>query len=92
MIKRLLALALAAVVLVPAGGDAALGDNPWLERRVWNIAHQGGENEAPSDTLYAFKTALIKGADMLELDVLATKDGENFVLNYATVDRKTNGS
>lgn len=51
MIKHLFGLALAAVTFVPLGGDAALGDNPWLERRVWNIAHQGGENEAPSDSL-----------------------------------------
>jgi glycerophosphoryl diester phosphodiesterase len=92
MIVRLLGIALAAVMLVPAGGSAALGDNPWLERRVWNIAHQGGENEAPSDTLYAFKTALTKGVDMIELDVHATKDGEIVVLHDTTVDRTTNGT
>jgi glycerophosphoryl diester phosphodiesterase len=80
------------LTLAPSGGDAALVDNPWLERRVWNIAHQGGENEAPSDTMFAFKTALAKGVDMLELDVHATADGEIVVLHDATVDRTTNGS
>ena len=86
------AIALAVGALLPGFGDAELLDNPWLERRVWNIAHQGGENEAPSDTLYAFKTALAKGADMLELDVHATADGEIVVLHDATVDRTTNGT
>lgn len=88
----MLGIAFAVVLLVAAGGEAALLDNPWLERRVWNIAHQGGENEAPSDTLYAFKTALTKGVDMIELDVHATADDEIVVLHDATVDRTTNGT
>lgn len=67
-------------------------DNPWLERRVLHIAHQGGEIEAPSDTLYAFQTALDKGADVLEMDVHATADGEVVVLHDTTVDRTTDGS
>ena len=85
---------LALSVLIPVVGNAGpiVLDNPWLERRVWNIAHQGGENEAPSDTLYAFKTAMAKGVDMLELDVHATADGEIVVLHDATVDRTTNGT
>ena len=44
--------------------------NPWLEKRFLNIAHQGGEDEAPSNTMYAFKSAVNEAhADMLELDV-----------------------
>ncbi len=65
--------------------------NPWLERHVLHIAHQGGETEAPSNTLYAFKTAVEKGADVLELDVHATADREIVVIHDATVDRTTNG-
>ncbi len=77
-------------------GSAATGHelraaNPWLERRVLNIAHQGGEIEAPSNTLYAFKTAVDKGSDVLELDVHATSDRELVVLHDATVDRTTDG-
>ena len=45
-------LAVAALALLPAGAAA---QNPWLERRVLNIAHQGGESEFPSNTLYAFR-------------------------------------
>jgi len=73
-------------------GAGPLPDNPWLERRVLNIAHQGGEIEAPSDTLYAFKTAVAKGVDMLELDVHATSDGHIVVLHDTTVNRTTDGA
>lgn len=87
------ALVVALAVSVPAGAGAQLpSPNPWPERRVLNIAHQGGEIEAPSNTLFAFKTAKDKGADVLELDVHATADGEIVVLHDATVDRTTDGS
>lgn len=63
----------------------------WTDRRFLHIAHQGGENEVPSATMYALKTALRKGADMLEVDVHVTADGELVVLHDPTVDRTTNG-
>lgn len=66
--------------------------NPWLERRVLNIAHQGGEDESPSNTLYAFKKAVRAGADMLELDVGVTKDDQVVVMHDTSVDRTTNGT
>ncbi|RIQ37410.1 glycerophosphodiester phosphodiesterase [Jiangella rhizosphaerae] len=94
-LTRLLAAGAVAAALIPtttAGAAAPAAENPWLERRVLNIAHQGGEIEAPSDTLYAFKSALDKGADVLELDVHATADGELVVLHDTTVDRTTNGT
>lgn len=90
---RLALVALVASLLIaPAAQAQVFGENPWLDRRVLNIAHQGGEIEAPSNTLFAFKTAREKGADVLELDVHATADRELVVLHDATVDRTTNGS
>jgi glycerophosphoryl diester phosphodiesterase/plastocyanin len=90
---------LALALLVPATPASAQGapavstkSNPWLERRVLNIAHQGGEHEAPSNTMFAFKSALQKGADVLEMDVQLTKDGEIVVFHDRTVDNRTNGS
>ena len=65
--------------------------NPWLGKRVLNIAHQGGEDEFPSNTLYAFKRSVKAGADMLELDVGVTKDGKVVVSHDTTLDRTTNG-
>jgi glycerophosphoryl diester phosphodiesterase len=41
--------------------------------------------------MYAFKRALQVGADMLELDVSVTKDGQVVVMHDTTVDRTTNG-
>jgi glycerophosphoryl diester phosphodiesterase len=96
MLRRSLFIALVSVVaLAPATASGALLDqveNPWPERRVLNIAHQGGEIEAPSNTLFAFKTAKDKGADVLELDIHATVDRELVVIHDATVDRTTNGT
>jgi glycerophosphoryl diester phosphodiesterase len=65
--------------------------NPWLDRRVLCYAHQGGAREAPSSTLFAFRSALEAGATALEMDVHATKDGELVVCHDSTVDRTTNG-
>ena len=64
---------------------------PGSKERVLNIAHQGGEDEFPSNTLYAFKRAVRAGADMLELDVGVTKDGKVVVSHDTTLDRTTNG-
>lgn len=88
--SSLLAGTLAVTLLVGFAGPLGT-DNPWLERRVLNIAHQGGEIEAPSNTLYALQTAADKGAEILEIDVHATADGELVVLHDTTVDRTTNG-
>jgi len=91
--KRALATAALAVTsLLVAPVRAAPADNPWLERRVIDLAHQGGEWEAPSNTVYAFRRAVRKGADVLELDVHSTADDRLVVIHDATVDRTTNGS
>ncbi|HYH59928.1 MAG TPA: glycerophosphodiester phosphodiesterase [Thermoleophilaceae bacterium] len=64
----------------------------WLSLRTMNMAHQGGEDEAPSATMYAFERSMILGADMLEVDVHTSADGQVMVLHDAAVDRTTNGS
>jgi glycerophosphoryl diester phosphodiesterase len=69
-----------------------VNDNPWLERRVLNWAHQGGAKEGPSSTLYAMRKAVAAGADALELDVHLSKDGVLMVCHDATVDRTTEGA
>src|SRR5688500_11490428 len=85
-----LALALAALLAFPA--TAATG-NPWLDQRTFiNMAHQGGEDEFPSNTMYAFRRALAAGADTLELDVNRTEDDQLVVMHDWKVDRTTNGT
>ncbi len=79
-------------MLAAAPASDARAPETWQERRVLNFAHQGGEIEAPSDTLYALKTAKKKGADVVEIDIHATADGEIVALHDTTVDRTTNGT
>lgn len=78
--------------ILPAQAALAADPNPWLERRVLNMAHAGGEHEAPTDTLFAQKLALEAGADVLELDVRRTKDGVLIMTHDETADRVTNGT
>ena len=56
------------------------------------IAHRGGAGQWPENTLFAFNNAIESGADALEFDVHATRDGELVVIHDATVDRTTDGS
>ena len=59
---------------------------------VLNIADQGGEDELPSNTMYAFHEAVAAGADMLAIDVQATRDGRLIAMRDWTVDRTTDGT
>jgi glycerophosphoryl diester phosphodiesterase len=89
--RRALVCSLTALlVLVPAASAGAA--NRWIQKKApLNIAHQGGEDEFPSDTMYAFRKALRAGADMLELDIGVTRDDKVIVMHDTTVDGKTNG-
>jgi glycerophosphoryl diester phosphodiesterase len=86
------ALTVAIAGLVPSASASGESDNPWLARRVMNMAHAGGESEAPADTLYAFKRAVGLGADMVELDVQSTSDDRLVVMHNSSVDQTTNGT
>jgi glycerophosphoryl diester phosphodiesterase len=87
-----LSLAAALLALLALAGPAAAASNPWRVSPTWNIAHQGGEDEFPSNTMYAFKRALKGGADMLELDIGVTSDNHVVVMHDTTLDRVSNGT
>ena len=89
MIRRALLLGTLAALVAATPAHAA---NRWLGDKVLNMAHQGGEDELPSNTMYAFRKALRLGADTLELDVSPTKDGTLVVMHDWQVDRTTNGT
>jgi glycerophosphoryl diester phosphodiesterase len=91
LLPRLLLVIASVTLLTAPVADAASG-NRWIKKRPLNIAHQGGEDEFPSNTMYAFKKAVRAGADMLELDIGVTKDNKVVVIHDTTVDGKTNGS
>jgi glycerophosphoryl diester phosphodiesterase len=94
MRRRLVVSTVAALLSVTFAGSALAApvDNPWLERRVMNMAHSGGEDEAPMNTMYAFERAVALGADMIELDVEGTADGHLVVIHNASVDETTEGT
>lgn len=55
-----------------------------------NIAHRGARSLAPENTLAAAKKAYDVGADMWELDVAVTSDGELVVIHDDTLERTSN--
>lgn len=91
MKQGFLATAVAALLLL-AAAPATAAETDWLSLRTMNITHQGGEDEAPSNTMYAFDRSMRLGADMLEVDVHVSEDGEVIVIHDGSVDRTTNGS
>lgn len=71
----------------PRPGASYLAGAPLL------IAHRGGAALAPENTVTAFRQAIDWwGADVLEIDVRPTADGEVVVLHDARVDRTTDGT
>jgi glycerophosphoryl diester phosphodiesterase len=70
----------------------ALG-SPRPAGAVVNVAHRGGIVDGfPENTLAAFRRAISLGADVIEIDLRGTKDGEVVILHDATLDRTTNGT
>ena len=59
--------------------------------RVAGIAHRGASQEAPENTLAAFRRALDAAAPAVEFDVQRTRDGRLVVIHDQTVDRTTDG-
>jgi len=55
------------------------------------IAHRGASAYFPENTLPSFEAAVELGADMVELDVQLSRDGEVIVFHDATLERCTDG-
>jgi len=55
------------------------------------VAHRGASAYCPENTLVSFKRAIAMGADMVELDVQLTLDGEVVVFHDENLTRCTNG-
>ncbi|MFC4452259.1 glycerophosphodiester phosphodiesterase [Deinococcus sonorensis] len=85
----LLAVLLASLVscAAPHAGTA----NPYIVNEPWILAHQGGEDLWPSNTLLAFQQAAQLGVNMLDTDMHATRDGVLVLSHDETVDRLTDG-
>lgn len=78
------------LVLSPAA--ARLPDHPfWSDPLPRVIAHRGGRGLWPENTIYAFRRAAALGADVLEMDLRRTADGEIVVVHDPGVERTTDG-
>ncbi len=67
-------------------------ENVFLSETFLNIAHGGGLDLRPANTLIAFQNSIDVGVDVLEMDVNSTSDGRVVVIHDDTVDRTTDGS
>ncbi|NND89294.1 MAG: glycerophosphodiester phosphodiesterase [Granulosicoccus sp.] len=66
-------------------------NRPYGGGRVDVYAHRGSTILAPENTAEAFELALDYGADVLEIDVRLSRDGQVVVIHDARVDRTCNG-
>lgn len=77
---------------LPLGGGSRPGHR-YLAGAPLLIAHRGGSRLAPENTLAAYGRAVRWWrADLLEIDVQPTADGDCVVIHDATVDRTTDGT
>ncbi|MBR6562744.1 MAG: hypothetical protein IKK70_02270 [Clostridia bacterium] len=53
------------------------------------IGHRGNPSQAPENTISSFIKAYENGADVFEVDVEITKDGEIIIMHDATLNRTT---
>ena len=60
--------------------------------KILIIGHRGGAGMAVENTLQCIEKGIQTGADMIEVDVHMTKDGELVVCHDQTIDRTTNGT
>ncbi|HEY9839786.1 MAG TPA: glycerophosphodiester phosphodiesterase family protein [Candidatus Obscuribacterales bacterium] len=58
---------------------------------IWVIAHRGASKDAPENTLSAFQLAIEQKADMIELDIRLSRDGQIVVFHDKLLQRTTNG-
>lgn len=56
------------------------------------FAHRGSGGNAPENTLVSFEKAIEDGADILEMDVHATRDGHIAVMHDEMLERTTDGA
>ncbi|AQL00258.1 Glycerophosphodiester phosphodiesterase GDPD6 precursor [Zea mays] len=57
--------------------------------RPYNIAHRGSNGEIPEETAAAYMRAIEEGADFIESDILASKDGALICFHDVTLDDTT---
>lgn len=86
-------IVLAGVILaLPCLVAAAAGVEPLPPPRhggIYVVAHRGAHQGIPENTLAAYRKAIDLGADYVEVDLRATKDGDIVSMHNSTVDNYT---
>lgn len=86
--RRSLAGLAVAVLLIAAGTDAALIARRFtVKKPVVVTAHRAGAIRAPENTLAALRSAIQDGAQMAEIDVQETADGQVVVFHDSDLRR-----
>ncbi|KAM3401230.1 hypothetical protein ACQJBY_005791 [Aegilops geniculata] len=62
---------------------------PLQTSRPYNIAHRGSNGEIPEETAAAYLRAIEEGADFIETDILASKDGHLICFHDVILDATT---
>ncbi|HVB72977.1 MAG TPA: glycerophosphodiester phosphodiesterase [Ktedonobacteraceae bacterium] len=62
-----------------------------MQQTMQRVAHRGGSQLAPENTLAAFRNALNFPVDAVELDVHMSRDGHAIVFHDYTVEERTDG-
>lgn len=75
MVKRFLALLLAAIIMPACSTPESQAMEKPLDRHVIIIAHRGASGERPEHTIASYTLAIEQGADFIEPDLVLTKDG-----------------
>lgn len=87
--KAIIILVTLGSMLAASSGAAASG---WPDWSVAFVAHRGGIVPGyPENTIAAFRQAIDHGAEVIEIDLRGTKDGEVVIMHDETLDRTTNG-
>jgi glycerophosphoryl diester phosphodiesterase len=61
-------------------------------RLIEVVGHRGNARHAPENTLVSFRQAIEAGADIVEMDVLPTRDGRIVVIHDNKLGRTTDGT
>ena len=59
---------------------------------TWIIGHRGYHAKYPENTLVSFEASIKAGVDMIELDVMLSRDRKLVVIHDANLARTTNGN
>jgi glycerophosphoryl diester phosphodiesterase len=89
MKKLTLLLLISLMVFVGCSQNEGTKMTTSKDHKVMVIAHRGASGYAPENTLAAMKKAIEMNAEMSELDVQETADGEMIILHDASLKRTT---